>query len=596
MDRNTAIGLSLIFIIFLGWMYTMQPSQEEIDRMKHEKDMRDSLAQLAEQKALSAPEITSQNDSFSNESEPTNLGSFAESVNQDTVLTHIETDLYAFTFSNVGAGPVEVFLKDYKRWDDEPVQLIRDTVRSAYSLGFISTENYEIETSKIVFTPRSSVQNIDVNGTDTYTLEYELPVKTGKLVYAYTFFGNEYRIKLDIRFEGIASYISSRKVDFAFIGGLNTTEKYRSIEAKESSADLYAGDEHEKLLMTEAGKKDLSASGKIDWVSTKSKFFTQVIKPADMTDAALLTAEVVGDISKETVHTYHTASLTLPIPDTNTLSFDMYLGPVRLTSLSEFSDSTDELVNVGYSWMRFFSVPLVKFLIIPFFEFLGAWIGNYGIVIILFGIVIKLVLYPFTKKSFESAAAMRQLNPEMQAIREKYNDNPQKQQEAILKLYKTAGVNPLGGCLPNLLQMPILVTLWMYFQNSILIRQKSFLWASDLSAPDVILNLPFSIPFIGDHIAGFVILMAVSMIVQMQTSGQTQSNPQMKFMPYMMPIVLFVFFNNVASGLSLYYFVYNVVSIAQQMLINKNIDHDKLMKSIEGTGKQKNGGKTKKAK
>jgi YidC/Oxa1 family membrane protein insertase len=151
----------------------------------------------------------------------------------------------------------------------------------------------------------------------------------------------------------------------------------------------------------------------------------------------------------------------------------------------------------------------------------------------------------------------------------------------MLKLYKEAKVNPLGGCLPNLLQLPILVTLWMFFQNSILIRQKPFLWAEDLSAPDVILSLPFNIPLLGDHISGFVLLMTITMIVQMQISGQTAPNNQMKVLTYILPAMLFVFFNNIASGLSLYYMIYNILSIAQQMLINKQIDHAKLMGSID---------------
>ena len=209
--------------------------------------------------------------------------------------------------------------------------------------------------------------------------------------------------------------------------------------------------------------------------------------------------------------------------------------------------------------------------------------------------MIKLVLYPFTKKSFESMAAMRAIAPQMEELKKKFGDDPQKQQQEMMKLYKKAGANPLGGCLPNLLQMPILVTLWMFFQSSILIRQESFLWAPDLSAPDVILSLPFTIPFMGDHISGFVLLMAASMIVQMQLSGQTASNPQMKFLPFIMPVVLFVFFNNLASGLSLYYFVYNMVSIAQQAYINKGIDKDELQKKLEnGNNKKKKRGRGKK--
>lgn len=582
MDRNTVIGFTLIFIIFLGWMYYMQPSPQELEKMKRERALRDSLEFLAKQGQAVQPIIESKSKEIGL-TKPEISGVFGQSLYADTVLTTVDTELYTLTFSNLGAGPVEVQLKQYNRWDGAPVQLLRDTLYSAYSLGFVTTENYNVETRGILFTPVNS-ESIRLDGEDSRQLRYELPVKDGRLIYTYTFYGNQYRIGLEINFEGSGKYVAGRKVDFAFKSGLRVTEKYYSIEAKESSADLYAGEEHEKLLLTEAGKKDLNATGTIEWVSTKSKFFAQVIKPNTPTDAAYLTGEVTGDISTENARTQYESQLTVTLPDDNKLSFDLYLGPVRLATLSDFHESADELVNVGYSWMRFFSVPLVKFLIIPFFDHVGSFVGNYGIVIILFGIVIKLVLYPFTKKSFESAAAMRQLAPEMTAIREKYPD-PQKQQEALLKLYKTAGVNPLGGCLPNLLQMPILITLWMYFQNSILIRQKSFLWADDLSAPDVILSLPFSIPFLGDHISGFVLLMAASMILQMQTSGQTQSNPQMKFLPYIMPVMLFIFFNNVASGLSLYYFVYNVVSIAQQLLINKSLDHTKLMATIEGKSK-----------
>lgn len=582
MDRNTVIGLSLIFVIFLGWMYYMQPSPEQLEKMRQEQVLRNNLEQRAKEgKPIETKLAPMQDESITEQAVIS--GAFGASVYSDTVLTSVDTDLYHFTFSNLGAGPVEAFLNNYNRWDGAPVQLFKDTLHAAYSLGFVTTENYNVETRGVLFTPITK-EPIRISGDETATLVYELPVKTGRMILTYTFYGNKYQVGVTARFEGISTYVSGRKVDFAFKSGLNVTEKFNSIEAKESAAHLYAGDEHEKLLLTSAGKEDLNATGKIDWVATKSKFFTQVIKPNVETDAAFLQGEVTGDISTENARSHYESQITVAIPDDNTLSFDLYLGPVQLSTLSAFHDTADDLVNVGYEWLRFFSEPLVRFVIVPFFNFFGGLIGNYGIVIILFGIGIKLVLYPFTKKSFESAAAMRQLAPEMTAIKEKISD-PQKQQEAIMKMYKTAGVNPIGGCLPNLLQMPILVTLWMYFQNSILIRQKTFLWASDLSAPDVILSLPFNIPFLGDHISGFVLLMAASMVIQMQTSGQTQSNPQMKFLPYMMPVMLFVFFNNVAAGLSLYYFVYNVVSIGQQLLINKSVDHTKLMASIQGKPK-----------
>jgi YidC/Oxa1 family membrane protein insertase len=261
---------------------------------------------------------------------------------------------------------------------------------------------------------------------------------------------------------------------------------------------------------------------------------------------------------------------------------NLYVGPLEYYTIREFEPKAYDMVDVGYALLRWFSEPFVKWVILPVITYLGAWTGNYGIAIILFALLIKIVLYPLTKKSFESMAAMRELQPEMKALQEKYKEDPKKQQEETLKLFKKAKVNPLGGCLPNLLQLPVLVTLWKFFQNAIEIRGESFLWAADLSAPDVILNLPFSIPLMGDFIAGFVILMTISMIVQMQISGQGgAANPQMKVLQYIFPVMLLFIFNRLSSGLSLYYLVYNVLSIGQQFMINKKIDHVKMMEGID---------------
>ena len=259
----------------------------------------------------------------------------------------------------------------------------------------------------------------------------------------------------------------------------------------------------------------------------------------------------------------------------------MYVGPLSYETLKVFDDHAYDMVDTGYSLLRWFSDPLVRYIIIPYFSFAGDFM-NYGIAIIIFAILIKLILYPLTKKSYRSMAAMKDLQPKMQEIQEKYKDNPQKQQEATLKLYKKSGVNPLGGCLPNLLQLPILITLWRYFQDSILLRQQEFLWANDLSAPDYILSLPFSIPFLGDQIAGFVLLMTGAMFVQSNIMGGMgapggggAAGGQMAALKYIFPFMLLFIFNNFAAGLSLYYLVYNIVSILQQLLINRQLDHEK---------------------
>ncbi|HAC14433.1 MAG TPA: membrane protein insertase YidC, partial [Bacteroidetes bacterium] len=323
-------------------------------------------------------------------------------------------------------------------------------------------------------------------------------------------------------------------------------------------------------------------TGTVDWVATKTKFFTQIIKPEVPGTGAIVISEVSGDPTEESTQHHYTSTLRTKIPDSNILRFNLFTGPLEYYTIREFDPMAYDMVDVGYKFINWFSEPLVKYAILPTITYMGDLFGNYGIAIILFAFLIKIVLYPLTKKSFESMAAMREIQPEMKAIQEKYKEDPQKQQKATMELFKKAKVNPLGGCLPNLLQIPVLVTLWRFFQNAIEIRGESFLWATDLSAPDVILDLPFTIPFMGNFVAGFVLLMTVSMVVQMRISGQGgASNPQMKVLQYIFPVMMLLIFNAFASGLSLYYLVYNVLSIGQQMLINKKIDHVKLMEGID---------------
>jgi YidC/Oxa1 family membrane protein insertase len=216
---------------------------------------------------------------------------------------------------------------------------------------------------------------------------------------------------------------------------------------------------------------------------------------------------------------------------------------------------------------------------IPVFTYLGALIPNYGIVIIILAILMKIVLYPLTKSSYRSMARMRELQPKMEEIKEKYGDNPQKQQEAMMKMYRETGVNPLGSCLPMFLQWPVIIALWQFLPQAIEIRQKGFLWAHDLSAPDVILDLPFNIPLYGDFVAGFTLLMGLSMVVQMRIQmASAPSNPQTKMFTYLMPVMIFAFFNRLAAGLSLYYLCFNILSAAQQKLINRSIEKEKEQK------------------
>lgn len=598
MDKNTVIGLLLIFVLTIGWAWFTMPSQEEMERRQAERALQDSLAlaeareqRLLEEQDPAQTERAPQAESF--ESTPDQLtesvtpaaramGTFAESSYPDTVLTRISTSRYEIELSNVGAGPVRFTLKNYNNWDQTPVQMIQDTLRSAYSLGFLSAQNYNIETNELVFEPLFDAGDVELSDSENISVTYQLALdEESIIIFTYTFYGDQYSYNLDIQLIDMESYISGLNVEFGWTSALNFTELDIAQDALNTEAFVYLGGGTEKLNLSEAGEAEQRYNGNIDWVMTKTRFFGQYIKPVTHSNAATLTAQIVGEPGQpESIHRYQ-AFIQSNFSQHPTLTFELYSGPLRYYDLKDFDENAYDVVEIGYALIRWFADPLVRFLVIPFFAFGSLFISNYGVLIILFGVIIKLVLFPLTQKSFKSMAAMKELQPQMKEIQEKYKDDPQKQQKETIALYRKMKVNPLGGCLPMLLQFPILITLFFFFQNSMIIRQQSFLWASDLSAPDYILSLPFSIPLLGDQLAGFVLLMSAAMFFQTKVSGGMSAGaapsggPNMKVFMYIIPFVLLFVFNNFASGLSLYYLVYNVLSIAQQALINKQMANKK---------------------
>lgn len=584
----------------VAWAYFTMPSEKELQQRKAKQARQDSIAAAqADSGQAGAGQLVDKQDTTTQEAQPADsvqhqlkgedtgshpMGMFTDASVSDTSQIIVDTPLYRATFTNVGGGPSQILLKDYQTWDKDPVRMIQDTTQSAYSLGFLTTENYNVETDQLVFEPLTDQKSISVGKGETTQVKYALNISDSKrLVYTYTLDGDTHQISLNVAFEGLKDDVIGGTVDFGWEPALNLTEKSPSTEERYISAYTYTGGEMEQLKLDDSGRKKQDYNGTIDWVATRTKFFTQLIKTKNPTESALLIGEESGSTDKGNAKFHYQSYLTTDLSQSGSANFSMYIGPLKYNQIKAFDEHAYDMVNTGYSWLRWFSDPLVRYVIIPFFGFMGDYM-NYGLAIILFAILVKVVLYPLTKKSYKSMAAMKELQPQLQELKEKYEDDPEKQQKATMKLYKEAGVNPLGGCLPNLLQLPILVTLWRFFQNSILIRQQSFLWANDLSAPDHIIHLPFSIPFLGDAIGGFVLLMTLAMLVQSKVTGGmgpggggggAAGGPNMKMLQYFFPVMLLFIFNNFAAGLSLYYLIYNVVSILQQLAIYRQIDNEK---------------------
>ncbi len=578
----------------LGWFYFTLPSEEELAEQQRQQAMQDSLAQIEQFEEEAFTEIQTEQPSIVDANAPQaaqQVGMF--SANQDTVQTEfiVETPLYTSVFTNKGAGPAKFTLAEHQTWAGHPVQMIEDTTRGAYNAGFLTIENYNVDTNELLFTQLTSGSSLNIGDGETRSLQYELPLESGqKVIYTYTFYGGTYQIDLDIQFVGVTDFIIGRAIDFGWNSPLNFTELDPVQEALATSSYLYAGGELEQLKVKDFdendGYEELNVNGSIEFVSTKTKFFSQIIQPTTSTDGAYLSGQITGEANDPFTDHNYTATVTSDIPGDGVVSYELYLGPMRYLDMKEFNEHAFDMVEVSYGWLRWFSDPFVRWAVIPFFNFFSGFISNYGLLIILFAVSVKLILSPLTFSSYKSMAAMRELQPQMKEIQEKYKNDPQKQQKATMDLYRKNKVNPLGGCLPMLLQFPILITLWRFFQNSILLRQESFFWVHDLSAPDYILSLPFSIPFLGDQIAGLVLLMSATMFLQTRVTSSASTaganNPmaqQMKMMQYFLPVMMLFFFNNFASGLSLYYLIFNILSIGQQLYINKNTHKAALAKT-----------------
>ncbi|MBO6584506.1 MAG: membrane protein insertase YidC [Gracilimonas sp.] len=596
MDKNTATGFVLIFLLMLGWFYFTMPSEEELANQRREQAVQDSLAQIEQNRQDSLDRTAVADDEQQQQTQPREQsisqeqddapevrGLFASSPVTEETEIEVTTPLYTVTFTNRGAGPNSFILNNYDTWDGRPVQLIADTAHSAYNIGFLSTENYNVETQNILFEQVTPGSSMAIASGEQREIRYELELQDGReVILTYLLNGNNYEIDVDVQFVGLQDYVVGRSIDFGWTSPLRFTEKDHTQDALATSAYVYAGGELEQFKLDEAGREETTINGNIDWAATKTKFFTQLIKPMSPTDAAMLIGEVTGAADNQNTEHRYRSSIRTDLDEQGATSFQLYVGPMKYREIVKVDDHAYDMVDIGWSWLRWFSDPFVKWLVIPFFEFLSGFISNFGVIIIVFAALVKLVLSPLTYKSYKSMAAMGELQPQMKEIQEKYKDNPQKQQKATMDLYRKNKVNPLGGCLPNLLQFPILITLWRYFQNSILIRQEEFLWATDLSAPDYILSLPFSIPFLGEQIAGFVLLMTAAMVVQSKLTGGMSggggSSPmagQMKMLQYIFPVMLLFIFNNFAAGLSLYYLVFNVLSIIQQFFIKRSLHGDK---------------------
>lgn len=502
----------------------------------------------------------------------------------------IETDLYKATISSEGGGTIKSFiLKNYemrKDGDTTLVQLINDNGKSPLLIRYISIDGDTVELNqnfKLNYVIKSSARKdyFSVSGDDSITMSFVLrnqnAVAAKKI---FKFYGNKYTIGLDTDLTGLQNNSAANFYELSWNGGLLYTESFLKDDIFYSKAYAYSGGEFENLNIKSGKKRQSKFVGSTYWTAIRTKYFAASFIPANPGMGYKLTGAGIP-LNGNEFQKIFTMHLMLPLnsPSHTTI----FIGPLKYSIIKGFSVHLEHIMTFGFKLIQ----PISKGILWTFIK-LNTLIPNYGWVLIIFSILVKAILSPLTNKSTQSMKEMQNLQPKIVALKEKYQNEPQKINTETMKLYKEHGVNPMGGCLPLLLQMPILFALFTIFRSTIELRHAPFiLWITDLSAPDTIFTLPFKIPIYGQYVNVLPIVMALTTLLQQKfTTATASNNPQQKMMMYFMPIMMFLIFNQFPSGLNLYYTLFNILSMLQQKFLPPKHKPKKVKKSAFQTFRQ----------
>lgn len=617
MNRDNIIGLILIAVVIIGYSLWMAPSEEELAERRRLEAEREQIEAIEAERAkeevalaedtIPEPEIVTEDPELQEALEEERLrermGHFSATAIGEEAYYTVESEVMRLIISARGGHIHSAELKDYRTWDQEPLMLFKGLDEDRFTIHFFSDDR-NVSTENLYFSPYLNNQpladheEVQISGEEeqrfsmrAYTNQHT-EERPSYIEFVYMLRGEDYMLDFDVRFIGTDTAIN-RSMTFLNLDWrtkLPRSERNRDNEQNNSTVYYkYANDDVSRIRPTRDGSERLRT--RIRWISFKQQFFSSTLiseegfAEADVSSTAL--DEDEEDYLKEV-----TASIVLPFSarQDNIYHMKWYLGPNSYRNLTQYDLQLERQIPLG--WGFFLTSWINRILVIPVFNFLDGFNLNYGIVILILTILLKIVLLPIAYKTYMSQAKMRLLKPEIEELNKKFpnKEDAMKKQQATMALYKKAGVNPMAGCVPMLLQLPILISLFRFFPASIELRQEGFLWADDLSSYDSIVDLPFTIPFYGDHVSLFTLLMAGSMIIYTKMNSQMMSSssqmPGMKTMMYFMPVMLLAIFNSFASGLSYYYFLANVITFAQMFLFKKVIDEDALHAKIEANKKK----------
>ncbi len=586
MGKKETIGIILITLVLFVWMYfntpktpvqpphTKTPTEHVIDSTAGESAATPSVPKTL--RKMQEPAVSTGDTSALRLYGKT----FAPLARGTEKTITIETSLYTAVLSTEGGVLKDWTLTKYTTWRGGPVELVSYKHDGDYSLLFQAMDGKLIDTKDLYFTaPITNGEVVKLKNGETYGLTFTLNVgDSARIVREFTFKGGVYNFGSRVEFRHMDRYIANYEYQVTWEHGLNYTEENSVDESSFSTAYAYSGGEAVSLEASKAGEAaKQEITGNTNWVAQTTKYFTVAIVPKGKpADGAYLRGTEDHLPNNGLQRQYYTAlEMRFEGQPVQTDSFMVYIGPLDYNILKGYNVGLEEIVGLGWKWVI---RPIAEYIMLPAFEFLHSFIPNYGIVIILFSIILKLLLNPLTVSSMKSMRKMQALQPMMEEIKQKYKEDQQKMNQAIMNLYKEYKINPMGGCLPMFLQLPILYALWAIFRSNIALRQSDFIWwIKDLSIPDTILRLPFTLPIVGmNQVSGLAALMAVTQFIQMK---MTTKDPRQKMMIYFMPVMMWLIFNNLPAGLNLYYFIYNLMAIGQQYFMNKKPMEEVLVKA-----------------
>ncbi|SHI55182.1 YidC/Oxa1 family membrane protein insertase [Hymenobacter daecheongensis DSM 21074] len=568
MDKNQATGLFLISALLLVYLFFFAP-KKPADKPAA-KATSTSAAAKTDALTASAP--------LDSATAARTLGAFAAAAQGTAQQVQLQNPNLTVTFSTKGGRIEAVRLNKYKTFFGKPMDLL-DAQSAQLDLSFRTTTGQKIRLSDLYFQP-TAVVPATIGERKGQRITFTADVAGGRVEQVYTLLDDAYELGYNLRMPGLTNTLAQEPLTFTFVDRVRQTEQDAQQNRNHSTVNHYlATEDHGALAEASENPEEIVASAPVKWAAHKHDFFVAGLIADNQFTTGKFNSRV--DLGDSTFLKTMSTTLTIPVADVqqDKAGFRYYFGPNSFPILKKVTPEFERNVYLGWGIFRWVN----QFVVLPVFHFLEQFIGSYGVIIAILVLIIKLVTWPLTYKTYVSQAKMKVLKPELDELKAKYPDDPTKVQSETMKIYSAFGVSPLSGCVPTLLTIPILLAMFQFFPNAIELRQEHFLWAKDLSSYDVFLKLPFYIKWYGDHVSLFTLLMTASTLLMTWQSSQTNSQMQgqMKVMGYAMPIVYMFVLNSFAAGLTWYYFVSNMITFGQQFVTKAFVDETKLRAQLE---------------